>query len=55
MIALALLGPLAAQAQTLSVKDGILGAWNFISVVSQSDDGTRGEPFGATPKGIMIF
>jgi len=37
------------------VKDGIVGAWLFVSVVSQSDDGTRGQPFGANPKGIIVF
>jgi hypothetical protein len=44
-----------AWAQTLSIKDGIPGAWSFVSVVSQSDDGRRGEPFGANPQGIIIF
>ncbi|WP_372621059.1 lipocalin-like domain-containing protein [Falsiroseomonas sp.] len=47
--------PLDARAQTTSVRDGIVGAWSFVSVVSQADDGARGEPFGASPKGIMIF
>jgi len=47
--------PLIAWAQPTAVKDGIVGAWAFVSVVSQSDNGTRGEPFGANPKGIMIF
>ncbi len=51
----ALLAPLSAWAQVTSVKDGIIGAWAFVSVVSQTDDGTRGEPFGATPKGTIIF
>ncbi|WP_161993483.1 lipocalin-like domain-containing protein [Muricoccus nepalensis] len=27
----------------------------LVSVVSQADDGTRGEPFGPGPKGVMIF
>ena len=51
----ALLAPFNAWAQVTSVKDSIIGAWTFVSVVSQTDDGTRGEPFGAAPKGIMIF
>lgn len=55
VLLVALFTPLAAWAQAGSVKDGIVGAWQFVSVVSQSDDGTRGEPFGATPKGIMVF
>jgi hypothetical protein len=51
---LAVFMPLGAMAQAPSVKDGIVGAWTFVSVVSQADDGTRGEPFGTGPKGIMI-
>jgi hypothetical protein len=51
----ALFAPPSAWAQPTSVKDGIVGAWAFVSVVSQRDDGTRDEPFGATPKGIIIF
>jgi hypothetical protein len=51
----ALLAPLSAGAQGTSVKDGLLGAWSFVSVVAQSDDGTRTEPFGASPTGIIIF
>lgn len=51
----ALFAPPRAWAQATSVKDGIVGAWAFVSVVSQTDDGTRGEPFGSNPKGIMIF
>lgn len=51
----ALLAPLAAWAQAVPIKDGIVGTWLFVSVVSQSDDGTRGEPFGGRPKGIIVF
>jgi hypothetical protein len=50
-----LLASQGAWAQTLSIKDGILGAWSFVSVVSQSDDGRRGEPFGTNPQGTIIF
>src|SRR4051794_22132550 len=50
-----LFASVSAWAQAISVKDGIDGAWTFVSVTSQSDNGTRGEPFGANPKGIMIF
>lgn len=57
LLLLAAFAPLSAQAQgqATPVRQGIVGAWAFVSVVSQSDDGTRGEPFGASPKGIMIF
>lgn len=49
----ALLAPVCARAQ--SIKDGIIGAWHLVSVASETDAGTRGEPFGPTPKGIMLF
>jgi hypothetical protein len=55
LLFIACLAPLGASAQSGPLRDGILGAWNFVSVVSQADDGSRGEPFGASPKGIMIF
>lgn len=38
-----------------SPKEAIVGAWNLVSVTSETDDGTRGEPFGPSPKGVMIF
>jgi hypothetical protein len=55
LLVLALLAPAGARAQVIPLKDGLVGAWAFVSAVSQGDDGTRGEPFGATPRGIMIF
>lgn len=55
LLFVALFAPLAARAQASLVKDGIVGAWLLVSVVSQSDNGTRGEPFGPNPKGIMVF
>ncbi|WP_270933454.1 lipocalin-like domain-containing protein [Falsiroseomonas oryzae] len=54
-LAVTLLAPPSAWAQATSVRDMLVGAWSFVSVVSQSDDGRRGEPFGASPKGIIIF
>src|SRR5512132_995181 len=52
---LGVLAPMTARAQTSSVKDGLIGAWSFVSVVSQGDDGSRAEPFGASPKRIIVF
>jgi hypothetical protein len=49
------LGSASAWAQPTTVRDALIGAWTFVSVVSQTDDGRRGEPFGTTPRGIMIF
>ena len=45
----------AAFAQEKSVKEQIVGAWTLASVTSEMEDGTKGEPFGPSPKGIIIF
>ncbi len=55
LLLVALFAPSAGWAQATSVREGIVGAWSFVSVVSQTDDGRRGEPFGASPKGIIVF
>ena len=38
-----------------AVGQGILGAWTLVSVEGVRDDGTKSEPFGPKPKGIIIF
>lgn len=38
-----------------SAKDEIVGAWTLVSVTSEMDDGKRGEPFGPSPKGLIVF
>ena len=45
----------AALGQPKSGKDAIVGAWTLVSVTSEMDDGKKGEPFGPTPKGVIIF
>jgi len=45
----------AAFAQQKSVKEEIVGAWTLVSVTSEMDDGNKGEPFGPSPKGVIIF
>lgn len=55
ILAVLSLGWGSAWAQSTTVKDALVGAWAFVSVVSQTDDGRRGEPFGANPQGIIIF
>ena len=45
----------AAFAQQNSTKEQIVGAWSLVSVISETGDGKRGEPFGTAPKGVMIF
>src|SRR3982751_754014 len=44
-----------AVAQPQSYKDQIVGAWELVSVTSEMDDGKKGEPFGPSPRGVMIF
>lgn len=44
-----------ALAQQQSAKGRLVGAWELVSVASETDDGRKGEPFGPSPKGIIIF
>ena len=44
-----------AFAQQKSAKEQIVGAWTLVSVASEMDDGRKGEPFGPSPKGVIIF
>src|SRR3982750_4921159 len=44
-----------AFGQQKSAKDAIVGAWSLVSVTSEMDDGKKGEPFGPSPKGVIIF
>jgi Lipocalin-like domain len=45
----------AAAAQPASLKDQIVGTWNFLVAEITAPDGTKSFPFGETPKGILIF
>ena len=55
MLALALsAGAVAAQPAT-SLKDQIVGTWNFVVAEVTAPDGKKSFPFGETPKGILIF
>src|ERR1700753_1934454 len=45
----------AAFAKEKSVKEQIVGPWTLASVTSEMEDGTKGEPFAPSPKGIIIF
>jgi hypothetical protein len=45
----------AAFAQHKPAKDQIVGAWTLVSVASEMDEGKTAEPFGASPKGVIIF
>jgi hypothetical protein len=39
-----------ALAQQKSAKEQIVGAWTLVSVTSETDDGTKGEPFGVSQR-----
>jgi len=46
----------AARAQpAISLKDAILGSWDFVVAEVTAPDGKKSFPFGETPKGILIF
>jgi hypothetical protein len=44
-----------AGAQQKSLRDQIVGAWNFVVAEVVAPDGKKSFPFGETPKGILIF
>jgi hypothetical protein len=45
----------AAFAQQKTAKEQIVGAWTLVAVTSEMDDGKKGEPFGSSPVGVIIF
>ena len=53
LLALMSLRPRRATAQ--GFKDRLIGAWTLAAVTGERADGTRFEPFGGAPKGIIIF
>jgi Lipocalin-like domain len=54
-LALALSASAAAAQPATSLKDGIVGSWNFVVAEVTAPDGKKSFPFGETPKGILIF
>ena len=44
-----------AMAQGKSLRDQIVGTWNFVVAEVMAPDGAKSFPFGETPKGILIF
>ena len=46
---------ISAFAQQKSATEQIVGAWTLVAVTSEMDDGQKGDPFGPTPKGMIIF
>jgi hypothetical protein len=54
LLALVLSAGAAAQ-PAMSLKDQIVGTWNFVVAEVTAPDGKKSFPFGETPKGILIF
>ena len=55
MLALDLSAAAAAAQPATSLKDQIVGSWNFVVAEVNAPDGKKSFPFGETPKGILIF
>ena len=55
ILALVSLRPRRAAAQSKGMKDQLAGAWTLAAVTGERADGSRFEPFGAAPKGIIVF
>ena len=54
VLAIALAGG-QAEAQQKSLRDQIVGTWNFGVAEVIAPDGKKSFPFGETPKGVLIF
>ena len=54
VLAFALSGAAAAQSPG-SLKEQIVGTWDFVVAEVTAPDGKKTFPFGETPKGILIF
>jgi hypothetical protein len=55
LVALALSAGAAAAQPAKSLKDQIVGAWDFVVAEVTTPDGKKSFPFGEAPKGILIF
>jgi hypothetical protein len=55
LLALALSAGAAIAQPANSLKDQIVGSWNFVVAEVTAPDGKKSLPFGETPKGILIF
>jgi hypothetical protein len=44
-----------AGAQQKSLRDQLVGSWNFVVAEVVAPDGKKSFPFGETPSGILIF
>src|SRR5215204_5010171 len=46
---------LGASSSTAQTAKDLVGTWSFVTIDTTSADGTKGQPFGPTPKGNVIF
>ena len=54
-LALATSGATAVAQQDKSLREAIVGAWDFVVAEVTAPDGKKSFPFGETPKGLLIF
>jgi hypothetical protein len=47
--------PTSGNAQQKSLKDQLVGTWNITSVNVDRNDGTKVQPFGPNPKGVLTL
>jgi hypothetical protein len=47
--------PSSAVSQQKSLKEQLVGAWTLVSGDITAPDGTKRQPYGANPKGILIL
>jgi hypothetical protein len=52
---LAVLVALGGEAAAQTLKERIVGTWEFVVAEVTAADGKKSFPFGETPKGILIF
>jgi hypothetical protein len=55
LLALALSAGFATAQPATSLKEQIVGTWDFVVAEITAPDGKKSFPFGETPKGILIF
>src|SRR6195952_4927051 len=55
LLALALSVSAATAQPATSLKEQIVGTWNFVVAEVTAPDGKKSFPFGEAPKGILIF
>ena len=47
--------PTGAVAQQKSLKEQLVGSWTVVSQEETAPNGTKAQPYGANPKGVLIL